>query len=505
MLVPLKLPPGIRDVGTAHQAKGRWYDCNFIRWVEGVMQPVGKWVRATQTPLQGRAGGILSMRDFSQRRWLAVGTHQKCYILLGSQVFDVTPVGFVEGYDVTRKGNGYGAAEYGLDEYGTPRTGATALTLEANTWAFDRWGEFIVATCVSDGRVFVWKPGSLDPAVPQDAAFTVIPNAPIDNRSLVVTNERHLMLLAAGGNPRKIQWSAREDYNVWTPTATNLAGDLELETSGTLQAAVKVGDDILILSDSDVFLVRYVGVPFGYGRERVGSNCGTMGPNAAVATNDFVVWMGIDGFYTYRGQVVPLPCDVWDFVFRDMNYNQRALVTAAHNAKYSEVWWFFPAGPDLKSNRYVIWNYRDNWWSVGYMERTAWQEQGIMDFPMAVGEDGHVYEQEHALNAPGVQPRPRPFAESSPFELGSGERVMSVTSLMPDRDSQSLDALRFEFVARFAPRLPPTTFGPFYPNDTGYTPCRFSGREVVMRVEANQDVDWRLGIMRAEVTPGGKR
>ena len=82
---------------------------------------------------------------------------------------------------------------------------------------------------------------------------------------------------------------------------------------------------------------------------------------------------------------------------------------------------------------------------------------------------------------------------------------MAVTQLVPDRDSQSLNALRFEFDARFAPRLPAKTYGPFYPNATGYTPCRFSGREVVMRVEANQDVDWRLGVMRAEVTPGGKR
>lgn len=502
-LLPLKLPPGIRDVGTKLQAKGRWADCNFVRWVEGIIRPIGKWVRITESPLTGRISGLMSIRDNVFREWIVVGTHQKCYIMEGSSANDVTPADFVVGYDVTYAGGGYSAAEYGLDNYGTPRTAPTGLTLEANTWSFDRWGEQIVATCVSDGRAFYWDPGDLTTAF--SATIQVITSAPTGNRALIVTNERHLMLLGAGGDPRKLQWSAREDYNTWTPSATNLAGDLTLETGGTLQTAIQVGEEILVMSDSDVFSIRYVGVPYGYGREHIGANCGTIGPHAAVATNDFAVWMSVDGFYTYRGQVEPLPCDVWDFVFRDLNYNQRALIAAGHNSGFSEVWWFFPTGPDRVNNRYVVWNYRSNIWYVGHLGRNAWQEKGILSLPVATGEDGHLYEHEHELNAPAVQPRSRPYIESAPIELGDGEQIMAVTMLIPDRDSVSIDALRFYFSTRFAPRLPETTSGPYYPNAEGYTPVRFSGRQVTLRVESNQDVDWRLGVLRAEVKRGGKR
>ena len=43
----------------------------------------------------------------------------------------------------------------------------------------------------------------------------------------------------AGGNPRKVQWSDREDNTLWTPAATNEAGDLELNTSGQIMAGIK--------------------------------------------------------------------------------------------------------------------------------------------------------------------------------------------------------------------------------------------------------------------------
>lgn len=502
-LLPLKLPPGIRDAGTELQAKGRWTDCNFVRWVEGIMQPIGKWIRIISSPVTGRVSGLISVRDNALRDWVVIGTHQKCYIVEGSTLNDVTPADFIAGYDVTYSGGGYSAADYGMETYGTARSAETDISLDANTWFFDRWGEQIVATCLSDGRAFYWDPGSLTTAF--SPTLQVIANAPTNNRGLVVTNERHLMLLAAGGDPRKVQWSAREDYTIWTPTATNLAGDLILETGGILHSGARVGDEILVMSESDVYALRYVGIPYGYGREHIGENNGSISSHSLIVVGDFAVWMSPDGFYTYRGQIEPLACDVWDFVFRDLNFGQRALITAGHNSGYSEVWWFFPVVGEFENSRYVVWNYRANIWYVGYLKRNAWQSKGVLPLPIATGEDGFLYQHEADMNAPAVQPRSRPYIESAPIELGDGERTMAVTMLIPDRDSAEVDALRFYFNTRFAPRLPETTAGPFYPNAEGYTPVRFSGRQIKLKVEANQDVDWRLGVLRAEVKRGGKR
>lgn len=503
MLVPLKFPPGVRNVGTALDSKGRWVDANFVRWVEGVLQPIGRWVRITETPLTGRVSGIQSLRDAVGRDWIGVGTNSHCYSIRGSEVTDITPSDFSAGNGLTTIGNGYGAAEYGLDEYGTPRTSETGLVVEASTWSFDTWGALLIAVALSDGRVFSWDPGTF--SSPADSELQLIANAPTANRGVLVTDERHLMLLAADDDPRKIQWSAREDFTVWTPTATNLAGDLILETKGVIQSAHKVSGEYLVLTNTDAFAVRYTGQPFAYGQERVGVDCGVIGSRAAVTTEDFVAWMSLDGFYVYRGQITPLPCDVWDFVFRELNYNQRALVTAGHIAGRSEIWWFFPAGDELKNNRYVIWNYRDNWWSVGYLERTAWQNKGVLSNIIVAGENSHIYEHDVGFDVLGSANRTAPYITSAPIELSQGDKVVGVTRLIPDRDSDSLDALEFEFDVKFAPRLDTKTFGPYTPDDTGYTHVRFTGRQVSLRVTAVNDIEWRLGTLRAEVKEGGKR
>lgn len=503
MLVPLKLPPGVVNNGTPLATKGRWRDANFIRWVEGVMQPVGKWTRISPSPLPGRVCGMHPHRDDSRRRWLVVGSNEGVWTLRSGIWVDRTPTDFTAGYEITEAGVGYGAGDYSDETYGTPRSAETSISLEADTWSFDSWGTLVVGCSVGDGRALVWDPGSL--TEPADDEFSAIAGAPIDNRSLLVTNERHLMLLAAGGDPRLVQWSAREDFTDWTPTALNLAGDLTLETAGTLQTGLKVANDILVLSETDAFRIRYVGQPFGYGQEKVGNNCGVIGPKAATATSDFAAWMGTNGFWVYRGQLEQIPCDVWDFVFRDLNTFQAGQISCGHNAEFNEIWWFFPKGDSQKNSHYVAWNYRDNWWTQGELPRTHWQERGIWESTLAAGVDGHIYEHEKKLNAPGARPRPRPFVESSPFEIGNGDWVAHATQLIPDQECRSLNALRYSFDTRFTPTCPANEFGPYFPDETGYTDVRFTGREVRWRVEAEKDIDWRMGVLRADIRQGGRR
>lgn len=503
MLVDLDLPPGVITNGTPRKSKGAWRDAQFVRWVEGVAQPIGKWRRISPSPLPGRVCGIHPVRDNAYRRWLVVGTNEGVFTLESGGWVDRTPEGFSEGYPDTRLGAGYGAANYGEEDYSTPREQDTGLSLEADNWTFDTWGEITVGCSQWDGTAFLWSPGDVNTA--PDETFTAVPNAPVDNRALLVTNERHLMLIAAGGDPRKIQWSAREDYTEWSPTALNLAGDLTLETAGTLQTGLKVAGEILVLSDVDAFRVNYVGQPFGYGQERVGINCGILGPKAGTGSDDFAVWMGENGFWYYRGQLQPLPCGAWDFVFRDLNYTQRAQITCDRNAEFNEVWWFFPKEDADRNTHYVVWNYAEDWWTVGKLPRTTWRTRGMWTAQLASGADGHIYEHEQRLDALGVRPRARPYLQSSPFELGSGDRLVPVVQIVPDQDCRSLNALRYTFETRFTPTCPSQVFGPFYPNATGYTDVRFVGREVTWRVEAEEDIDWRIGVLRADIRTGGRR
>lgn len=503
MRANLKLPPGMVANGTIHDAMGRWREGNFVRWVEGTLQPVRPWTRITATPMPGRVCGLQAVRDNAQRRWLIVGTNEGLWLAGQTTPVELTPVDYNTGYAETEVGVGFGSGSYNVDAYGTPRDSATGISLEADNWHFDVWGEFVVGCSTGDGRALVWRPGTL--SSPYDTEFNVIANAPIDNRALLVTNERHLMLIAADGNPRKVQWSAREDYEVWTPTALNLAGDLLLETAGTLQTGLKTTDGIIVLSEVDAFLIRYVGRPYGYGQQQVGRNCGIIGPHAGVATNDFVVWMGVTGFWVYNGRVQPIACDVWDFVFRELTQWQRAQIACGHNAEFHEIWWFFPLGDATRNTHYVIWNYRDNWWATGELSRTQWRERGVWGASLAAGSDGHIYEHERPFKSPGAARRPKPYVTSAPLEIGNGDQVMHVMSLIPDQECDSLNALSYTFVGRFAPICEYEAFGPYYPDESGFTDTRFTAREVQWTVMAEQDVSWRLGVLKAEIEPGGER
>jgi len=505
MLTPISPPPGVVVKGTELDSRGRWRDARFIRWVEGVMQPIGWWRRITQDPLPGRICGMQPLRDNAQRRSLVIGTSTHAFVLFDSEYLDITPDAFVEDRDVTAIGDGYGTSEYGEYDYGTARpTPLTGIILEANNWSLDVWGEFVVGVAVSDGRALVWRPGDLRTA--PDSKFNVIANAPEGNRALLVTKERHLMLIAADGDPRKIQWSAREDYTEWTPTALNLAGDLRLETKGTLQVGLYAGGDILLLSDVDAFRVRYTGRPFGYGARQVGTNCGVLGPDAAASTNDFVVWMSSDGFFLYNGQITPLPCEVWDYVYRNLNRNQAALITAGHNSNHSEVWWFFPVGDEAVNSRYVIWNYREDWWSVGELSRSRWTPQGPWPHMLAATAEGHVYEHELSPLSVGVQTRPEPFVQSSPMLIGQGgDSVVVANTMVTDDGLDGQNFLRYDVDVRPNPETGWTPHGPYYPNAAGYTDVRFTGREVRLRVSAEEAKDWRLGVVRIDIKPGGRR
>lgn len=503
MLVPFSLPPGIAIKGTPLETKGRWRDANFVRWKEGAIQPIGWWTRVTSEPLPGRINGLRPLRDLTLRQWLVIGTNEGVWTLGDSRLVNRTPSDFIPGKRITEKGDGFGSRWYSLDEYGTPRPGDTGLSLEADWWSMDTWGEFVVACSVRDGRVLLWKPGDFD--TPADETFAPIPGAPVDNRALLVTDERHLMLLAADGDPRKVKWSSREDYSDWTPTALNLAGELTLNTTGTLQMAAKTAGEILVLSETDAFRLRYVGQPYGYGQERVGVNCGVVGPRAGTSTHDFVAWMGAGGFWLYNGQLQQIPCEVWDYVFPDINRFQINQVTCGHNPGFSEIWWFFPKGESETNCHYVAWNYQENWWTVGRLPRSEWSDIPIWGSPLAGGQDGHVYQHEMAFGSPGLARRDKPFVESSPFEVAGGDRVAHVTRLLPDHSSAELEALSYRFSARMAPLTASNSFGPYQHGPEGWADTRFAGREIRWRVTAERDEDWRLGPLRAEIVAGGKR
>ena len=492
MYIPLKLPPGIYRNGTEYQAAGRWYDANLVRWYENTLRPMGGWRKRASGQMSGSCRGFITWRDNSANRWIAAGTHTKLYAMNEAGTLkDITPTSFTTGSASGTSTTGYGYSTYGSLAYGTARPDTGTIT-PATTWSMDTWGEYLVACSNADGKLYEWQLGFTTPTLA--AAIT---NAPTGNKAVLVTAERIMFALGAGGNPRKVQWCDQENNTIWTPAGDNQAGDYELATPGSLIAGKRVKGVNLLFTDVDVHTAQYVGAPFVYGFEKAGSGCGLISAQSVAAIDTAAIWMSKSGFWMYDGYVKPLPSDVSDYVFGNMNFNQASKVYAVHNSKFGEIWWYYPSSQSNENDSYVTFNYRENHWNIGSLARTAGTDAGVFVSPLMVSTDGYIYEHEvgFAYDSASL------YAESGPVQLGNGDNIMSVRQVVPDE--QTLGEAVVSFKTRNYPTGTQSTFGPY--TAANPTDVRFAARQVNVKVTGDTLADWRIGVMRLDAIPSGKR
>ena len=489
-LIPLQIPPGVYRNGTALQSAGRWRDASLVRWTDGTMQPVGGWLtRSTMTdkPLRG----AIAWRDIAGDRWYAAGSYAGLFVGLASNtITDITPASLVVGTADATVNTGYGGGFYGTAAYGIARPD-TAAFQPATTWSLDTWGQYLVACSSKDGRLLEWQLNTATDAAP-------ITNAPTGNVGLVVTEERFLFALGAGGNYRKVQWCDREDNTVWTPTATNEAGDIELQTAGRIVLGIRTRGQTLILTDQDAHTATYQGPPVVYGFERVGTACGAISPLCAAAVDAGVFWMGPRGFFNYSGGTVQgLTCEVADYVFDDINRTQVSKIAAVPLPWCSEIWWFYPSDGSIENDRYVVYNYKENHWSIGALSRTSGVDGGVFSTPIWMTADGKAVNHEIGNQTDGGTV----YAESGPIQIGAGDAVMSVVQLIPDERTQGQATVTFK--TRFYPNDTERSYGPY--SMANPTSTRFTGRQIAMRVTGDDNTNWRWGAPRIDARTGGAR
>ena len=416
---------------------------------------------------------------------------------------------------------------------------STSLVTTANVWSFDMWGEILIACSDSDGKIYYWNPSASNPLTTVGALANA--HAPTSNTSILVSKERHLIAFGAGGNPKKIQWCTSEDYstatgatnNAWYPAATNSAGSFEIDTTGKIKSATKVANIILVNTDVDCHEMRYIGPPYIYSRRKIGDSCGIISRQASAAVTGLSAWMSYDGsFFIYDGSVRPLPCDVSKYIADDFNTTQDDLVYATANSLNNEIWWFYVSSSGSDIDRYVIWNYAENWWSIGELERTAFSDVGVFSKPLAVGSDGHIYEHEKersgsSLRESGVtdpstttqlsqgdrvlslglessSSNEMTFAETGAFEVGIGERFANVKTILTDTTAGE-NAVSFKVYSALNSDAAESESSNYSLSTDGYTHLRESGRQLRLKIQAPFDQDFEIGPIRALVSAGGKR
>ena len=500
-LLPVTPPAGIVKNGTDYANKGRWVDGNLVRFENGFLKPIGGWTKLKATALDGEPIGMYAYKDNLGVSILAVGTRQKVYVLYDNTWTDITPVGFIN--DASNDPLGYGAYHYDVEDYGDARS-QSGLPFDTGHFSFDNWGEDLIFCFSGDGKIYKWRPVSGGTA---DTIGTVVTNAPTGCQAILVTNERHLVAIGSGGDPRKVAWSDREDRNTWTSKATNTAGDVQIPTGGRALLGVKYQNDVIVFSDTGIDRMSYVGSPFVYGIAAAGANCKSVSRRSVVQTGNFLAWMGENSFFVYDGVVKEIACDVHDYVYDQLNVLGKKSCWGGHNSNFNEIWWGFPSGDGVyKPNKYVIWNYLENTWSIGTMDRGCWIDQGVFDFPIAGDSNGFVYEQEATTlsNSTGLNSSV-PFCTSGPIELGNGDNYVQCNQIIPDEEANTLPGVTISFKGKFTPLGSETDFGSFTFENDGYTDARFTARQVQMTVTGSTNQDFQVGNIRLNLRTRGRR
>lgn len=490
--LPLAIPPGVFRRGTEFQSKGRAYDTNLVRSYGPSWGPIGGW-RSRGDAVSGKARAIISWKTNAAVRWSGVGTHTKLYAVSSAPTnFDITPTDFVAGRADAEAKTGYGYGPYGEGAYGTPRAD-TGSRFPATVWDLDTWGEDLIGCADSDGRILQWK---LDTGV-KAAAVT---NAPTSCNGTFVTAQRTLVGLGAGGNPRKVQWSDVENNTTWTPSSTNKAGDFELATVGLILAGRPLSDlASIILTEADVWAMSYIGGTLVYSFDKIGPSCGGYSRGCIHVIGQRAAWWGSAGFWLFDGSLRPLRRDVLEYVQANLNTAQASKITTLHNGKYGEIWWFYPSTGSTENDSYVFWDYRNDTWGIGSLERTCGIDSDVFTYPIAMDADGQAYEHEVGSSYDSVSP----YVRFGPVELGAGDQVMRVTGIVPDEGTQGTSDVAF--IHRFYPTGTETTVAQAALSSAGRTDLRFTARQVELKVVFDANSAARWGTPRLEVSAGGRR
>ena len=405
-------------------------------------------------------------------------------------------------------GYGWGAGGWGNSTWDTPRTSSTVI-ISLGTWSIDNWGEDLLAL-PRGGSLAAW-----DASSPSNRA-AIISAAPTPNIAMVVSAEdRHVILLGAGGDPMNVAWCKQEDYDVWTPAADNDAESRRLLEGSTILAGLRATGEIVIWTDAAVYSMVYTAGPFVFSLRRVGASGGLLGIHAMTEINGVTYYIGAGQFYAYTGRIQVIPCDILREIFDDpddpLESNEHILDTmqsdkieCATISAFNEVIWFYPSvGGTGEVDRYVKLNYLENVWDFGALDRPAFTDQGIYSTPMGVSPDGVLYMHETGRSADGAALDS--YIESGDFDMGDGDDVMLIKRMIPD--FKLIGLIEAYIKVRKYPNSAQTTKGPYEISSTTVAvDFKARGRQATLRLESSgTDTFWRLGRLRFDIQPDGKR
>jgi hypothetical protein len=457
-------------------------------------------------------------------------------------------------------GYGWGIAGWGAGNWGEAAA-ATDVTLEPGLWSLDNFGQVLVAT-IMNGKTFTWNAGASTPletrASTATSGFTTTNNPTATRVSLISPTTRHLLHFGTettiGDTTTQddmfIRFSDQEDINTFTPSAINTAGTLRLQDGTKIIGAIKAKEVILVWTDNALYTMSFIGAPFTFRLDQVGTNCGLIGQNAVVEIDGSAFWLSSKGFFLYDGTVKSIPCSVEDFVYDNFDTTKGQQVAAGLNNLFTEITWYYPASGSEYNNKYVVFNYGESAgvpggvWYTGTEARTSWIDSNVYPnpfatkydstadgtFPVIVGQDGlgqtTYFEHEvgtDQLNPNGTTTTVTSFIQSFDIDLEqrqrnaqgrasgpkiSGELFLAMRRFVPDFKTLAGNAKVTLNVKRYPQQTSSqTALSPFtITSSTDKKDTRARGRSVSLKIENDSTSEsWRFGTLRLDIQNDGRR
>jgi hypothetical protein len=471
-----------------------------------------------------------------------------------SSTTSVSGVGFTvrpeiePGNAITIQGLGWGAGTWGRDAWGLGTTSG-GINLPQRDWWFDNFDNDLVMN-IRNGAPYWWVRGLTDD--PQSAlgthAITLQEYAtgegyaasavPIKVMQLLVSQQdKHLLAFGAvpfgstdpaDFDPMLIRWADQDTPGDWTPSQTNTAGDLRVSRGSRIVRALPTRQEVLVWTDTNLYTLQFLGTTDVFALQEYADNISIASPRAVASAANITYWMGQDKFYAYTGRVETLPCTLRNHVFKNLNYNQADQIVCGTNEQWNEVWWFYPTADSDYNNAYVIYNHLERIWYYGTIDRTAWLDTPLRQYPQAANTPitvdgstittgpGFLYGHENGVDD-DVLPMDS-YIQSSDFDLDDGDQFMLTRRILPDVGFEGSTAASPEVTLQVRPRNFPGSAFSADPADTQRvieTPVGVYTDQVFMRARARQmalkirsenlGVQWQLGAPRLDVRPDGRR
>ena len=298
--------------------------------------------------------------------------------------------------------NGWGTGPWnGAYGWGAASASANSLGTQLRLWSADNFGQDLIFA-PRGGAIYYWAADTTTVPTPRGitlqkaaqnasyANYAYVPNTTL----AVIASDVQRFVIAFGANsytpgdsnttfdPMLVRWSDQEDPYEWVPATTNQAGEYRLQGGSTIVTARTSKQEVLIWTDAALFSMQYLGPPYVWGFNQLMDNTSIISPNAVASVNNQTFWMGVDKFYVYTGRVDTLPCTLRQYVFNNINQDQAYQIVSGTNEGFNEVWWMYPSLGSPVNDRYVVYNHLEQIWYYGNINRTAWLDSSLRQYPM---------------------------------------------------------------------------------------------------------------------------